>query len=337
MLVSSLACMSQVRVPSSPTEEDFRNKDAVDRERLTALARAADGAREDPRAQFDAGLAHAKASLVGHLEYQERAEDFLGRAARIDPQAYGAARILGRFLNMRTSVLDSSKVGLQIHLYESMLAGDQTLQTMSAEQFHLLGFLSADRALQDVAEGRILSALGRVRRLERAMEARSSARPDEVDTYAMAGTFESTFAGAIPVGRRKRTRAAVHYLQVQQTRWDELSANARDQHWAPNTRSVFALALAECLLADGNVPAARSAYRRLLDLPNEPNTGVRRQLADLAEHRLAHLDAYAGRRELLPPWPSGPTGCVGCHARETELPTDDLYLLPELAAGALPR
>ena len=328
-LCAITACLAQIHVPKTPAKEDFQHKDPVDAAELASLASLAEAAPQNPHAQFKAGMGYIQATLVGHLQYQERAERFLLRSHQLQANAYGSARILGRFLNMRNSVLDSSKSALQIELYSSLLTDSKLDEAPQDEhQFHLHSFLHADRAFQHATKKQWLAALRQIHTLEAELLTRAEQFPDEIDSFTMAGTFESTFAGAIPVGRHRRARRAIASFSVQQARWHEQSPGARDQDWAPNTRSVFLFAWAECLLFEKQVDAAKMIYQRLLDQENEPQTTARDQLLTLARHRIEFALSYAGQEELMPPWPSGVTGCVGCHARQTKLPADDLYLLP---------
>jgi hypothetical protein len=276
-----------------------------------------------------------RASLEGHLELRDHAECYLERAWQLDPggEQVPAARVLARYLNLRSSVLDLSRIDLQVTLYAGLLEPDTpgaAPAELAPEQFHFASFHAAAVALRRYGEGRPLAALREVAALERAMAERLAAHPGDIDSATMAGNFALTFAGVIPVGERRRLAAGVDYLGDQQDHWDALSPRARSVTIAPNVHSVFALFLAEGLLARGERDEAGRRYRALLDLPDQPDTAPRRQLVALAEHRLAHLDAYAGAPELLPPWPAGVTGCVACHSHAATLPTDDLYLRPEL-------
>jgi hypothetical protein len=185
--------------------------------------------------------------------------------------------------------------------------------------------LSSTRALAAWEHERPLEALHRVRRLERDLAAELVARPDDIDAHAMAGNFELTWAGVIEVGSKRRLDAGIAHMQHALDRWTQWSPGARDVGIAPNVQSVFTLALAEAQLAAGRVDDAEQTYDRLLALP-VPHTRAREQIEALARHRVEHLDVYAGDPELLPPWPHGPTGCVACHARTTELPATGLHV-----------
>jgi tetratricopeptide (TPR) repeat protein len=327
------ACVGQLDPPPPRAAEQFtQGRALVDLDALAVARERADAAPDDIDAQWSAGMAHARASLQGHVELRDHAERYLERAWLLDPHAdqVPAAQVLARFLNIRTSVLDLARLELQIALYESLIEPEQRERgpvTMAAEQFHFASFAAAAEALQTYDQGRTLAALRRLNRLERDMKRRAAAHPDDIDSCAMAGNFELTFAGVIPVGVERRLARGVDYLATQQDHWEQLSPRARSTAIAPNVRSVFALFLAEGLLARGDEDDAARRYRELIELEDQPDTAPRRQIVALAQHRLEHLDAYAGDRALLPPWPSGVTGCVACHSREATLPTDDLYLL----------
>lgn len=330
------ACVKRLDSPPPRTAVQFtEGRTLVD---LDALARArarADAAPDDLEAQWIAAMAHVHATLEGHLEQRDQAEHYLERAWAIDPASkrVNAAKVLARFLNMRSSVLDLRKLDLQIALYRSLLDPEQIAlgpADMDAQQFQYASFVAAAEALRQYDRGHSLAALRLLNQLGRDMKARMDERPDDIDSSAMAGNFELTFAGVVPVGVERRLARGVGYLETQQDHWDQLSPRARSIAIAPNVRSVFALFLAEGLLARGDIEEAGRRYVQLLEFDDQPDTAPRRQIVELAQHRLEHLDAYAGARELLPPWPSGVSGCVACHSREATIPTDDLYRLAGL-------
>ena len=330
----SLACVGRLDPPPARTSQDFTGgQPLVDLDRLAELRAAADA---DPNAlllQWKAGSAHVRASLHGDVDQRDHAERYLELAWRLDPEGerVPAARVLARFLNMRSSVLDMSKVELQLELYASLLEPESASASpaeLAPQQFHFASFRQAAVAMHRYREGEILAALRELDALERAMRERTRAHPDEIDTHTMAANFELTFAGVVPVGKHGRLILGIDHLERQQDHWDGLSPRARNTELAPNVRSVWAMFLAESLLAAGDSEAAAGRYRQLLALEDTPQTPVREQLRALARHRLANLDAYLGESELLPPWPAGVSGCVACHSREATLPTDDLVLLP---------
>ena len=324
--------MAPLEPPPSRSSADFVLEGAqasASLSELGELSAAAEAAPELLELQWRAGMAHLRASLRGQLEQRDAAERYLERAWRLDPasEQVPAARVLARYLNMRSSMLDSSKLELQMQLYAELIAQAER-EGEEAEVFKYRSFARAGRALARYDQGQTLAALRELRALERSMATRAKSHPEDIDSCAMAGNFELTFAGVIPVGAQRRLAAGVDYLETQQDHWDELSPRARSQAIAPNVRSVFGLLLAEGLLAHGDVEAAAARYEQLITLDDQPDTVPRRQLRALAEHRMSALEAYAGARELLPLWPAGVTGCVACHARETTLPTDELFLLP---------
>jgi hypothetical protein len=333
-LLGSSSCVSSLDPPPPRTAEQFTNgRELSDLDELARLRAAAERDPTQLEAQWQAGMAHVRATLHGHVDERDHAERYLERAWRLDPQAekVPAARVLARFLNMRSSVLDVAKLDLQRELYRSLLDADSTVERdFEAKQFRFASFAAAAGALERYAEGDTLAALRQLAALERAMHLRTREQPDDIDASAMAGNFELTFAGMIPVGVDKRLRRGVAYLETQQDHWQQLSPPARNTGVAPNVRSVFALYLAEGLLAAGEVEAAAERYQEILDFHDQPETAPREQILAVARHRLANLDAYAGALELLPPWPAGVTGCVACHSHEASLPIDDLYLLPGL-------
>jgi len=328
------SCVARLAPPPARTSGEFSDgRELSDRSGLAELRAAADAEPEALLLQWKAGTAHLRATLRGDVDQREHAERYLERAWQLDPEAerVPAARVLARFLNMRSSVLDLSRLDLQLELYASLVepgTATRAPRELEPEQFHLASFRQAAVAMRRYGEGRSLAALRELDALERRMRARTRAHPDEIDTHTMAGNFELTFAGVIPIGRAERLRLGIEHLEIQQDNWDQLSPRARNTELAPNVRSVFALFLAEALLAAGDSEAAAGRYRQLLGFEDAPETAVREQLRALARHRLANLDAYLGDPELLPPWPAGVSGCVACHSREAVLPTDDLLLMP---------
>jgi tetratricopeptide (TPR) repeat protein len=326
------SCMGSLDPPPPRTAEQFTaGRELSDLDELARLRALAEREPAQLDAQWQAGMAHVRATLHGHLDQRDHAEHYLERAWRLDPTAekVPAARVLARFLNMRSSVLDLAKLDLQIELYRSLLDANSGAE-LDARAFHFECFAAAAEALDRYAEGDTLVALRKLAALERAMQVRTRERPDDIDTSAMAGNFELTFAGMIPVGVDKRLRRGVAYLETQQDHWQQLSPPARNTGVAPNVRSVFALYLAEGLLAAGEVEAAAERYEQILSFSDQPETVPREQILAVARHRLANLDSYAGSLELLPPWPAGVTGCVACHSREASLPVDDLHVAPGL-------
>lgn len=325
------ACHVSLITPAPREAEEFTaGHELVDLAELAALRDLAEAAPDDLHAQWSAAMPHVWASLQGHVELRDRTEQLLYRAWQLDPlgEHVPAAKVLARYLNMRSSVLDLDAIDLQVALYDTLCEADaetEDVAAMSAEQFQLASLGLAAQALAEYGEGRPLVALARVRKLERRIDRRLRAHPDEIDTHTMAGNFELTFAGALPIAGEARLDRAIDHFTTQQNRWAQLSPRARNTAVAPNVRSVFGLWLAEALLAAGESTRAAEAYRRVIDLPEQADTGPRQQIVALAEHRLANLDRYLGADELLPAWPAGVTSCVACHSQAATLPTDDLH------------
>src|SRR5690606_13569639 len=213
-----MACAGRLDPPPSRSAEQFtQGRALVDLDAL-ALARArADAASDDVDAQWNAGIKLARATLQGHVELRDDAERYLERAWRLDPsgERVPAAEVLARFLNIRSSVLDLDKIDLQIALYESLIEPEQRDRgpaRMEAEQFHFASFAVAAEALRAYDQGRGLVALRRLAALERAMAVRAREHPEDIDSCAMAGNFELTFAGMVPVGVERRLARGVAYL-----------------------------------------------------------------------------------------------------------------------------
>jgi hypothetical protein len=331
LLLALAACHVSLTTPPLRDAEEFtEGRELVDLAELAALRERAEAAPDDLDAQWSAAMPHVWASLQGHVELRDTTEQLLYRAWQLDPlgERVPAAKVLARYLNMRSSVLDLDAIELQVALYQTLVeseAAAQGVAAMPAEQFEIASLGLAAQALAEYGEGRSLAALARVRKLERRMDRRLRAHPDEIDTHTMAGNFELTFAGVLPIAADARLDRANDHFAVQQARWAKLSPRARNTAVAPNVRSVFGLWLAEGLLAAGEPARAAEAYRRVIDLREQADTGPRRQIVALAEHRLANLDRYLGSDQLLPAWPAGVTSCVACHSQAATLPTDDLH------------
>ena len=323
MIALAPGCASAVDMPAHlERSADLVAIDPVDRDQLARLVVDADARPDDEAPQFRAGIEHAHATLVGHLEHQRTAEHYLLRAHELAPGRSPATLILARFLNLRSSVLDLSRVDLQAELYRVALDG----RGARGDGFHVHALLSSVDALAAWEHGQPLAALQRVRELERDIATHLAMHPDDVDAHAMAGSLELTWAGVIDVGSRRRLELGIDALSVVDAHWSALSPGARDVGIAPNVQSVFTLALAEAQLAAGRTSEAQTSYTTLLEL-DVPHTRAREQIEALAQHRLDHLDAYAGDARLLPPWPHGPTGCIACHSRTTDLPDTGLHRL----------
>lgn len=317
-------CTPKLDAPPRVAVEDHTGRGAD----LSAARLHAEAAPTEFDAQFAAGMLHVQATLAGDLRQREAAELYLERAWRLDPDAQPTARILGRFLNMRSATLDFDRVDLQVELYESMQAQPVDVEGADLEAFTSDCFLEAARAMQSYRDGHALAAYGRVARLERRVERRLAHHPDEIDTHAMAGNYALNFAGILPVGRRQRLARAIGHLEAQQERWDELTVRARDEQVAPNVRTVWRFMLAEASLAADQPERARVHYEAIAE-GSTVASSPRQQLAAVASERLTRLPDYAGREELLPVWPTGAVGCMACHSTTARLPTDGLFVLGE--------
>lgn len=334
LLVVLTGCHVTPAAPELREADEFtRGRALVDLDELASLRAHAAAAPDDLDAQWSAGMAHVWASLQGHVELQAATEQLLYRAWLLDPRGdeVPAARVLARYLNMRSSVLDLGAIDLQVELYAAQrerkrehAAGRTSVAAMSERHFQVDSLHLAAIALADYGAGHPLRAYTKLGKLERRIARRLAAHPGELDTHTMAGNFALTFAAALPLRRAARLDHAIDHLAAQQADWLRLSSGARDEQLAPNVHSVFALWLAEALLASGELERARTAYDHVIGLPEQADTAPRRQIVALAEHRLANLERYAGAEALLPAWPAGMSACVACHSREATLPTDDL-------------
>lgn len=289
---------------------------------LDRVVARADARPRDVLAQRVAGDASMLAALRGDLRQRERAEHYLERAYRLDPAHVSTARSLGRFLNMRASAFDFTKLDLQAEVYAGLA---QHPSISEQQRFVYACFHDATRALDDYRKGRELAALRRIRRLERDLDRHLGDHPDDIDAHAMAGNYAVTFAGAIPVSQPKRLDRAIEHLEIQQQRWHELTVRAAGSVRSPNTRAVFTFMLAESLMARGRADAALPYYRRLARAdPGLTNLPAHR-IALAARDRLDHPSAYQGDRGLLPIWPGGVAGCVACHSTTADLDPNSLY------------
>ncbi len=320
LLVSGCASSLDAPGPLVPGELHVGPRDRAQARSARALAARAETPLDDLRA----GVAAAWAYVRGNTRLGPLAERHLARAHSElppgDPSRRDAARVLGRLLNARASVLDLSRVELQRELYAELA------QDGGPDAFAFSCFERAARALGHEARGQRVRAYGQVLRLERRLRRRLRRDPDDLATLTMSANYAVTFAGAIPVGRRVRLRRAVEQLATQQARWSELPAHARDESVAPNVRVVFAFWLAEAAAAAGDRDEAARGYARVRDLSSVPDTTARRQLAARAAERLHNLDSYLGETALLPLWPAGQASCLACHTEDTPIPERDLFV-----------
>lgn len=295
---------------------------------VQALQARADAAPADYLAQKEAGLRMMDYALSGVLPLQPRAERYLERAFALRSNDPELTRTLGRFYNMRAVEHDFSKAPMQQRVYGALL-GDQDPAQMSVSSFVSYSFLQLARIIEPADDRHMLVAFRRLRALERALERRTAAEPDDVELHALAGNFALFFAGYVPVGQRKRLRRGVEHFEHVKAHWGQMRPGARDELRCPNTYENFVFELGEAHLALGNEARARAIYEELVSV-REPATRGKELIAAASEHRLAHLPEYAGRTELMPPWPSDVGNCIVCHAYTSDLPVNTFYVAPGL-------
>lgn len=328
LLLSLGACRPTPKPPAPAVDTALRHDLALSEVQaayLQRLAAAADAHPDDAALHKASGLAHMRFALSGVLSLQARAERDLELALRLDPSDRELARALGRFYNMRAVERDGSKATAQIEAYRAYL-GDVEVARMSSEQFVAYAFSRLGQLLELRNRGRMLAAYGVVRQLEAELRQRTEADPDDLELWAVAGNFAFFFAGNIPTGKRERVREAIRYFTRLRERWGELRAGARDPEHCPNTYENFMFELAEGHVALGELEAARPIYRELAQ-PREPITRPKQQIAFVSAERLRNLEGYAGKMELMPPWPSDVGNCVVCHGYTSEVPLTTLYTL----------
>ncbi len=295
---------------------------------VVALRDRADATPADYLAQKEAGLRMMDYALSGVLPLQPEAERYLERAFALRDDDPELLRTLGRFYNMRAVEHDFSKAALQQRVYGALLGAAKPEQ-LSVSQFVSYSFFQLARIIEPADERRMLVAFSRLRRLERALARRTAAAPDDVELHALAGNFALFFAGYVPVGQRKRLRRGVEHFEHVKAHWAQLRPGARDELRCPNTYENFVFELGEAYLALGDEEQARAIYAELVSV-REPITSGKELIAAASEHRLAHLPEYAGRTELMPPWPSDVGNCIVCHAYTSDLPVNTLYVAPGL-------
>jgi hypothetical protein len=293
--------------------------------RLRQLARAADEHPDDVAARKASGLAHMWSCLGGELSLRDRAELDLEAAFALDPTDRDLTRALGRFYNLRAVGGDSSKADRQVEVYRAHL-GDTAFEQMSSSQLTAWSFAQLGAILAQRNRGRLLDALRTIEALERRLDQRVAADPDDIEMRALAGNFAFFFAGNVPLQRRRRVEQAVAHFEVLRAGWDQLRAGARDAEHCPNTRENYMFELAEGYLVLERTQPAAAIYRELGE-PRPPITPAKLQIAEVAGERLRRLDDYAGRMELMPPWPGDIGNCVVCHAHDHEVPMTSLYVL----------
>jgi hypothetical protein len=301
---------------------------------LEDVAAAADAAPNDPELRKASGMAHMRFTLAGALWLRDRAEADLEAAFRLDPGDRELARALGRFYNMRAVERDGSKATEQVEAYRAYL-GDVEVEAMTSEAFVAHAFAQLGAILDLRERGRMPAAYRAARELEVQLRRRTAADPDDVELWAVAGNFAFFFAGNIPTKKRHRTREAVRYFTRLRAQWSQLRAEARDPQQCPNTYENFMFQLAEGHLALDERDQARPIYEELT-VVREPVTRPKQQIAFVASERLRNLDRYAGRLELMPPWPSDVGNCVVCHTHEGDIPLTTLYTLEPITLDDIP-
>jgi mono/diheme cytochrome c family protein len=273
-------------------------------------------------------------TLSGELYLQEDAEAYLERAFALRQDDEELNRILGRFYNMRAVEHDFSKAEMQERVYGALL-GEQDPEEMSVPHFVSHSFFMLAKIMGAADEGRMGRALGLLRDLERQLEMKSRQHPDDIELHALAGNFELFFAGYLPTRRRARVRSAAAHFEVVRERWDELRPGAKDPGHCPNTRENFMFELAEARLMLGEAERAATIYSELIT-PSQPVTRGKELVAHVSADRLAHLDEYEGRKELMPPWPSDVGNCVVCHSWTGELSARSLYSIGPIDFSTVP-
>jgi hypothetical protein len=329
------ACSSPPPATSAPPRhvDPHLTEDQLDR--LARLQAAADSAPGDFAARRASGMAHLQLALAGVLRLQPRAEADLEAAFALDPHDADLTRALGRFYNLRAVSGDRSKASEQVEVYAAHLRGvavpDMTMPQLTAWSFSRLGAI-----LELRNRGSLLGALSAVKDVEEVLQARVERQPDDIELHALAGNFAFFFAGNVPFDRRERVERAVRHFEVVRARWDEMRRGARHPEHCPNTRENFMFELAEGYLALGDVEAARPIHEELTTI-REPYTRPKEQIAYVSAERLANAKAYAGRMELMPPWPSDAGNCVVCHSWTADVPMDSLWALEPIRVEDIPR
>ncbi|MBC8071091.1 MAG: hypothetical protein IAG13_22390 [Deltaproteobacteria bacterium] len=265
-----------------------------------------------------------RACLSGALSLRDRAERDLEAAFALDPADREVTRALGRFYNLRAVAGDASKAERQVEVYRTHL-GDTPIERMSSIEFVAWSFGQLGEILAARNRGRLLDALRLIEALEQRLAERVAAAPDDIEMRALAGNFAFFFAGNVPLHKRRRVEQAVAHFEVLRARWDELRAGARDGRHCPNTRENFMFELAEGYLVLERTEQAAAVYRELVEL-RPPVTRAKQRIGQVAAERLEGLDHYAGRMELMPPWPSDVGNCVVCHAHTSDIPLTSLYV-----------
>ncbi|TPV96728.1 MAG: hypothetical protein B7733_03230 [Myxococcales bacterium FL481] len=314
--------------------ETFAPMTPAQRERVDSLIATANAAPTDFAAHKQAGLTLMELTLSGAIEWQNETERLLERAYELNPSDDELNRVLGRFYNMRAVEHDFRKASWQKRVYASLL-GDQAPVDMTDEHFVAYSFFALAQIIELADRRKLVRALSRLRRLERELEARVTADPANVELRALAGNFALFFAGYVPVGQKRRIDTGIGHFEFVRSHWSDMRPGARDPRRCPNTYENFMFELGEALLARDRVQQAQAIYEELATIA-PPATRAKELIAAVSRHRLAHLDRYRGRLDLMPPWPSDVGNCVVCHSYTGDLPVATLVVDTPIDLTAIP-
>ena len=302
---------------------------------LAELVAAVEADPNDFEARKASGLAHMRLTLAGILRFQTRAEADLEAAFELDPTDALLTRSLGRFYNLRAVAGNRDKADWQVRVYAAHLR-DTPVDEMSTSQFTAWAFSRLGTILAARNRGNLLGALSQIKELEAQLQARTEREPDDVELHALAGNFAFFFAGNVPFDKKDRVQTAVRHFEVVRARWEQMRAGARHPRQCPNTRENFMFELAEGYLTLGRVDEAAPIYEELTTI-REPYTRAKEQVAFVAAERLRNAQTYAGKMELMPPWPSDGGNCIVCHAFGSDIPMHTLHAEPPIVLDQIPR
>ncbi|MEE9381853.1 MAG: hypothetical protein V3V08_00365 [Nannocystaceae bacterium] len=329
-----IACARPASAPDLRGPDDVTELTSDQRAHIRALVGTAAESPQDFTAQKIAGFALMHLTLSGALHLQRHAELHLERAYELRQDDAELNRTLGRFYNMRAVDHDFSKSAWQQRVYASLL-GEQSPRRMSDAHFIAYSFFSLAELIRLADQHKLLRAFSRLRQLERDLEDRVHANPDDVELRALAGNFALFFAGEVPVGRRRRIDRGIRHFEFVRRHWDRMGASAKDPQHCPNTYENFMFELAEAHLARDHEAQARQIYQELARV-RSPRTRAKELIAAVSEHRLAYLGSYRGDLRLMPPWPSDVGNCVVCHSYTGEIPEHSLRVHSPLHLDRLP-
>jgi hypothetical protein len=341
-VIVALAGCREPGPPRPPTTALRRDLELTETQSsyLERLASDADAHPKDFDTRKASGMAHMRFTLSGVLSLRDRAEQDLEAAFAIDPSDRQLTRSLGRFYNLRAVAGDDSKAGKQVEVYRALL-GDRPPEQLDSREFVAWSFSQLGVVLSHRNRGAMLKAFGVVKDLEKVLDERARAHPDDIEMWALAGNFAFFFAGNVPIGREDRVEAAVGYFTHLREHWDELRPGARDPDDCPNTRENFMFELAEGHLVLGHVDEARKIYAELEEIRG-PRTRAKEQIAYVAAERRKNAEHYEGDFDLMPPWPSDVGNCVVCHAYTADVPLTTLVtktpiVLDDIPTNAVPK